>query len=500
MKINSTVFTIIAISLVGIASYYIGVSNQKGNPHQQATPSNILPIVLKQADAVETAASESQNFKNVLESAQKGDPNAQSQLGMMYGNGKGVTQNSQEAVKWYTKAAEQGNAKAQCRLGFMYENGGYVIQDYQEAFKWYARAAEQGDTGGQFALGKMYADGKGVIRDDQEAIKWYTKAAEQGDKEGQVVLSTIYGLSQDYVEAYKWIILAGAQATAQSDLYIFEYRDKLKDRMSPQQIDEAQRLAKEFKPKINNTMLKADEIADQEQSVASNSSPAVTKQTEVIEAEYERKKQEIEVYYANEFRKLQQKVDITLKKYDTISRGAYAQFNEQLKNTISTSYGYTSVYGYASPYGNVSASGWENGRTHTYVAGNPASDYWEQMGEFNKALDEIMDGYEAEYEKLRKQKTLDLDQLEKRKKLAIAGNYTPAPDTISSQNTKGVVTGILSSEDNPSAVINGEIVYEGSYIGDIKVVSISKEGAEFEKNGKRWKQQVSEPPNPAWQE
>jgi TPR repeat protein len=245
MKINSTVFAIIVMLFVAVISYYLGGSMRGKNSDQQSTPS-ILPIVPKQVKAMETTHPEPQDFKDVLKSAQKGDPNAQSQLGMMYGNGKGVTQNSQEAVKWYTKAAEQGNVKAQCRLGFMYENGCYVIQDYQEAFKWYAKAAEQGDTGGQFALGKMYADGKGVIRDDQEAIKWYTKAAEHGDKEAQVVLSAICSLSQDYVEAYKWLILATAQATGQSDLYIFKYRDNLKDRMSPQQIDEAQKLAKEF--------------------------------------------------------------------------------------------------------------------------------------------------------------------------------------------------------------------------------------------------------------
>jgi hypothetical protein len=230
---------------IAVISYYLGGSMRGKNSEQQYTPS-ILPIVPKQVKAIETTHPEQQDFKDILKFAQKGDSNAQSQLGMMYGNGKGVTQNSQEAAKWYTKAAEQGNVKAQCRLGFMYENGCYVTQDYREAFKWYAKAAEQGDTGGQCALGKMYADGKGVTRDDQESIKWYTKAAEQGNKEAQVMLGAIYSLSQDYVEAYKWLILATAQSTGQSDLYIFKYRENLKDRMSPQQIDEAQKLAKEF--------------------------------------------------------------------------------------------------------------------------------------------------------------------------------------------------------------------------------------------------------------
>ncbi|MFH1371918.1 MAG: tetratricopeptide repeat protein [Planctomycetota bacterium] len=245
MKIKSMLFPFAVIMFVACISYYVGSSMRGRNYEQQSTPS-ILPIVPKQVKAMETTHPEPQDFKDVLKSAQKGDPKAQLQLGKMYSNGEGVTRNSQEAVKWYTKAAEQGDVKAQCRLGFMYENGCYVTQDYQEAFKWYTKAAEQGNTGGQCALGKMYADGKGVTRDDQESIKWYTKAAEQGNKEAQVMLGAIYSLSQDYVEAYKWLILATAQATAQSDMYIFNYRDNLKDRMSPQQIDEAQKLAKEF--------------------------------------------------------------------------------------------------------------------------------------------------------------------------------------------------------------------------------------------------------------
>ncbi len=42
---------------------------------------------------------------------------AQANLGMMYENGHGVTQDYKEAVNWYRKAAEQGYATAQRNLG-----------------------------------------------------------------------------------------------------------------------------------------------------------------------------------------------------------------------------------------------------------------------------------------------------------------------------------------------------------------------------------------------
>ena len=41
-------------------------------------------------------------------------------------------------------AAEQGNAKAQTALGILYQNGRGVPQDYAEGVKWYRLAAEQG--------------------------------------------------------------------------------------------------------------------------------------------------------------------------------------------------------------------------------------------------------------------------------------------------------------------------------------------------------------------
>ncbi len=53
--------------------------------------------------------------------------------------------NYQEAVRWYRKAAEQGHAKAQYNLGVMYYNGFGVTQDRTEAKKWWEKSAAQGN-------------------------------------------------------------------------------------------------------------------------------------------------------------------------------------------------------------------------------------------------------------------------------------------------------------------------------------------------------------------
>jgi TPR repeat protein len=99
-------------------------------------------------------------------------------------------------------------------------------------------------------LGVMYAEGQGVPQDYKEAAKWYTKAAEQGNASAQWVLANMYhegtGVLEDYVEAYKWAILTvnGTDADSQADAG--HLRDVLRQQMTPTQIEEAQRRAKDF--------------------------------------------------------------------------------------------------------------------------------------------------------------------------------------------------------------------------------------------------------------
>jgi len=167
----------------------------------------------------------------------------------MYTEGKGVTQDYDEAIKWYKKAAEQGNSFAQKDLD--------IVLDYQEIIQ-LEKTAVQGDAKSQYRLGFIYWRGQGVTKDNQEAVRWWKKAAEQGDAEAQANLGTMYelgeGVAENYIEAYKWYILAGAQGYK-----IAEIRDTLRGKMTAQQIAEAQKLAKEFKPKINdNAILKAN--------------------------------------------------------------------------------------------------------------------------------------------------------------------------------------------------------------------------------------------------
>tara|TARA_B100000315_G_scaffold260404_1_gene321478 strand:+ start:2710 stop:3309 length:600 start_codon:yes stop_codon:yes gene_type:complete len=117
------------------------------------------------------------DFKGYLKAAEAGDVNAQSKLGMMYANGKGVAQDDSEAVRWWRKASEAGDADAQNNLGVMYDEGRGVSQNFVQAVHWFSQAAEAGFTIAQYNLGWMYANGRGVQHDDMEAHKWLNIAA-----------------------------------------------------------------------------------------------------------------------------------------------------------------------------------------------------------------------------------------------------------------------------------------------------------------------------------
>lgn len=55
--------------------------------------------------------------------AEAGHPVAQYEVGVMYGNGDGVAQDTSQAARWFTLAAAQGNAQAKAGLAFLEASG-----------------------------------------------------------------------------------------------------------------------------------------------------------------------------------------------------------------------------------------------------------------------------------------------------------------------------------------------------------------------------------------
>ena len=77
-------------------------------------------------------------------------------------------------------AQTSNHALAQYYLGIMYSNGQGVPQDFKEASKWFHNAAQQGTAQAQFRLGELYASGKGVPQDFEQAYAWFSVASHLG--------------------------------------------------------------------------------------------------------------------------------------------------------------------------------------------------------------------------------------------------------------------------------------------------------------------------------
>jgi uncharacterized protein len=99
----------------------------------------------------------------------------------------------------------------------------------------------------------LYDHGEGVPQDSVEAVKWYRLAAGQGEAHAQHNLGVMYadgqGVPQDYVLAYLWYNLAASRLPPGQirDLAV-KNRDIVARKMTPTQIAEAQRLAREWRP------------------------------------------------------------------------------------------------------------------------------------------------------------------------------------------------------------------------------------------------------------
>jgi hypothetical protein len=113
--------------------------------------------------------------------------------------------------------------------------------------------ARNGDTDAQFELGKNYETGRiGLTKDSSQAQYWYRKAAEQGDAYAEASLGILFnfgkGVERDYAQAYMWYERAAMHAQGGNRDSIVEMRDGIAENLTPKQITEAKRLAREFKP------------------------------------------------------------------------------------------------------------------------------------------------------------------------------------------------------------------------------------------------------------
>ena len=194
---------------------------------------------LKRADYAAAA-------RELRPAADRGDPEAQYRVGLMYEYGKGFPLDKAQSRVWLGKAAAQGHAAAALELGVIYATGDGIAQDDARAVDFFRKAATQGNATAQYNLGLMYAKGSGVGLDNAQAIAWWRKAAEQGEVNSQFKLGVAYengeGVVKDDVVAYADYAIAARTGHKQA----IEYRDDRAKVLDAKQLAEGRALAAEW--------------------------------------------------------------------------------------------------------------------------------------------------------------------------------------------------------------------------------------------------------------
>lgn len=115
------------------------------------------------------------------------------------------------ALESASAGAERGEPEAQLKLALIYLNGQGVKQDLAEGRNWLLKAAEQGSAGAQETLGMLAMPRQGNQGDPAQALAWLTKAAEQGKANSQYLLAILLRQQSKNTESVAWLRKAASQ-------------------------------------------------------------------------------------------------------------------------------------------------------------------------------------------------------------------------------------------------------------------------------------------------
>lgn len=219
--------------------------------------------------------------------AEAGHARAQNNLGLLYVRGHGIAQDYERATALFQAAAEQGLPTAMTNLSVMYANGLGIEQSDALAAEWelkasqtrqdaisvtdgdaelclfddrlkrpentpenlaaLTRATDAGDPVALFLTAWLICNRTdATIADLRESIRLFRAAADRGHSPSMFNLAQFYirgrGVPQDFVLGYMWLTLASSTGLPQS----FDQNAALRQRMTPDQVNEAQNRAAEI--------------------------------------------------------------------------------------------------------------------------------------------------------------------------------------------------------------------------------------------------------------
>jgi TPR repeat protein len=195
------------------AFYWLQKAADRGNAEAQFD----IGSMYRDGDGVKQ--DDAQALSWLQKAAAQDYPIALDVLGLMYHEGTGVKQDYAASMDWSLKAAAHGILAAQARVGVMYMNGEGVKQDFPTALAWFQKAAlarpedqpeldvaevNDAKAGAQFLLGRWYEAGVGTPKDPAQALYWYRMSAELGNAKAQARLAELHVSAEAAPEIMLW--------------------------------------------------------------------------------------------------------------------------------------------------------------------------------------------------------------------------------------------------------------------------------------------------------
>jgi uncharacterized protein len=204
-------------------------------------------------------ADDAVTFNGMLALANKGDPEAQYHVGMMYNNGIGTAQDPKQAFGWFQKSATANDPLGAFKLGCYYAGQfkGVVKIDEVAALKYKLVAAQAGYSLAQHEVAVYYARAGNF----EEAVKWLKLASAQGLDLSLYGLSNLYhdgkGVPKDVSLAFVYLTLAGQVSDTNLKDKAKGLLDDMGAQMSPSDHERAQKLISEWTPQLSALTIKA---------------------------------------------------------------------------------------------------------------------------------------------------------------------------------------------------------------------------------------------------
>lgn len=182
------------------------------------------------------------------EFADQGYPPAQAELGKRLLHGQENSHDIERAKTLLYEAANAGDASARNTLE-RWETQQELSRNRTRSLAEWQATADGGDVKSQLELAERYRYGREVQKDLGQAIRWYVRAAVAGDDYAPYALGNIYADGETGVvnpsHAYKWYSIA-ARVSSDDSEELDQRKRELTDIMSPDDVAEAERLAREW--------------------------------------------------------------------------------------------------------------------------------------------------------------------------------------------------------------------------------------------------------------